>query len=594
MTPEFQLLILSVVLLLIVCYGSIQNEHSVDALGTGTIRVPLSWCAINGSQVTDPGIPTDAVLSSRHENVTENVYLAQGIGITFRSGINAAVHGSFNFPINNDPDITMGAVGNATKEDPFRTEMKAIINNCNSAWQQLIKSGNVGIVNGIPTINIKRFVHNNGTIDNDLIGVSVCKKSIAGTACNEPWNGYVFVIDNCYTAIGSTCGWNNDAVDQNLAHELGHALGLNHRNNISALMNWEQIENGPSGQVSNIAINMIEKTALRNNAQLVPNAEIDPNNKISKGKIVQSIRVDDIEENNNTLPYEDLSAVKVTMDKEKNIIYFDQELFGLIPGKTIQNNQSNLQYVILIDLDNNINTGGNETTLQNIGVPSTKFLGIDLVTLAQLNDTDIIGHGWIISKDDKEITTLTPSSINFELNTMFLESHSRNIKNESKVNDVPIFNTIRTILNNSDNFIEMNRPFNIHSIIYANETIIDEFDNDVTKNATTTLELNQPYFPQCYTETRVDKGKNTTVEVAGLLPNSNLHLLIGNKLVAKGITDNSGKSNIELTIPPNITSGLHLLSVGVDNTALTANCEINILTSTTTSKISFHDDIYNN
>ena len=87
-----------------------QNASPMDM---NTIRVPISWCAVSGSQAADsPNIPdpwggvdttTDDVLWRRHERATDNIYLPEGTGITFRSGINDAIHSSWNFPVINDP-----------------------------------------------------------------------------------------------------------------------------------------------------------------------------------------------------------------------------------------------------------------------------------------------------------------------------------------------------------------------------------------------------------------------------------------------------------------------------------------------------------
>ena len=117
-----------------------------------TIRVPLSWCVTNGSQTAvSPNIPdpwggvdttTDDVIWRRHERATDNIYLFQGTGITFRSGINDALHSSLNFPIIGDPRA-IGTLGNVTFEESGTSsrEYREMINDCFDKWQELIATG---------------------------------------------------------------------------------------------------------------------------------------------------------------------------------------------------------------------------------------------------------------------------------------------------------------------------------------------------------------------------------------------------------------------------------------------------------------------
>jgi len=568
--------------------GSIQMAESRGTwFGADTIHVPIAWCAVNGSQaVVSPNIPnpwggvdttTDEVLWRRHERVSDNIYINPA-GISFRSAINDALHTSLNFPIISDPDPTLGSIGNVTKEDFLRREFKQVINECDSEWENRSKSGTV---NGIPTINIRRFVHSDGIEDEDLIGTSLCKKDPSTGSCRVPYDGYAFVIDNFYTAYGASGGWNNDPFDQNLGHELGHALGLNHRDAPYALMNTSQQENGPGGTVNNIALDSAEIITARSNAVLVPGTEIDPNNNVFQGVVVRSIKVDNVEENETLLPYQDLSSVKVTFDKKQNITAIDQQLFGLIPKNILYNNESSTQYWTLIDLDNNTKTGGNQTILQDIGVPPTKFLGADLVLLGEVDENNnltksnnIRGSSWVFTQQGQNMTLLPSNMSRFNKETAILELHYRNKTTPlSEMDGLPIYDTISVKLNNSGNLVSINKPFSIQAIISYNGTIVDRL-NDQTEDEGSSLILTQPFFPQCFINETAERGKNATIYVSGLLPNSNVHALIGPRFIANGTTTDFGNIKIDFTVPNDTNDGLHLITVGVDNTALTADCEI--------------------
>ena len=155
----------------------------------------------------------------------------------------------------------------------------------------------------------------------------MCQKNQSSGLCGVPFDGYVFVIDNSYTAYGASGGWNNDPFDQSLAHELGHALGLNHRDEIGALMNTSQQENGPNGTVNNIWLNNAEISMARRNALEFQRIG---------ARIVQ---VDNIDENKTTLPYLNLSSIKLTFDTKNNITKIDQsspELSHLTSDKIIR------------------------------------------------------------------------------------------------------------------------------------------------------------------------------------------------------------------------------------------------------------------
>jgi hypothetical protein len=119
---KIKILILGSILLFLYDFGVVQTVSSAGTWnGQDTIRVPLSWCPVNGSPaVSSPNIPnpwggidttTDDVLWRRHERVTDNIYINQA-GITFRSAINDALHTSLNFDPINDPDPNLGTPGN--------------------------------------------------------------------------------------------------------------------------------------------------------------------------------------------------------------------------------------------------------------------------------------------------------------------------------------------------------------------------------------------------------------------------------------------------------------------------------------------------
>lgn len=563
----------------------IENANGVDNWnGEDTINVPISWCAISGSPAVDnPNIPTpwgdvdtntDDILERRYERATDNIYI-NDTGISFRSAINDATHTTLNFPITPDPNIMLGSPGNMTLGDFQRDEYRKMFNQCKDAWQNISQNGEV---NGIIAINVRLFIdHISGNVKNDIIGVGGCSISQSTGLCGFPYSGRLFVVDNYFTFPEIPSGmWNNDPLDQNLAHEIGHALGLTHRNGDDALMN-EQQQHNANGIVDNIKLNIEEINKVRNNAQLIPGVEFDPDNKITQGDVIQSNKVDDIQESTKLLPYEDLSSVIITLDKKQNILSFGQELFGLLPTIINNNTQNNIQYWTLVDTDNKKETGANNTILNSIGIPPTKFSGIELAILAEIdndnknnNNIAVKGMGWTI-KDQKDNFTILDKLdiVKFDIQTMAFETLYETI---------PVYNTINVILNNTDKFLQLNKPFSIQSIIYSNDNIVDTLI-DESDNENVTIELKQPLYPQCFINEKItDPGKNVTINTSGLSPNSNISAVLGPRLIANSTTDNLGNSTITFTIPHDMKTKLYPITVGVNNTTLTSDCEINIQT----------------
>jgi hypothetical protein len=351
----------------------------------------------------------------------------------------------------------------------------------------------------------------------------------------------------------------------------------------NALMNWRQVRNGPGGTVSNIQLNPQEVATVRDNVlpPRIPGVETDPEGRVLKGEVAESIRIDNIGENDSLLPYQDISYIRAILDTKNNVTYFIQNLFGYIPEAVKSNNQSNLQYWTLVDLDNDVTTGGNETILKNIGVPSTTFRGAELAFLAEpsinKNLTNTTGAVWKLSKDSPNIQALHPNMARVELRTALLEVHyaANTTQSFSEIDSRPVYDSITAIINSTGDSPELDKPFSIQAIVSSNGTILDTLYND-TEAQRSTLVLTNPLFPQCFVNEVAQTGNNATIQASGLLPNENLHALLGPRAVANGTTTAFGNSTIQFTVPDDASPGLHLITVGVDDTALTADCEIEI------------------
>ena len=426
---------------------------------------------------------------------------------------------------------------------------------CKNEWANLSVI-HPGVVSGIFAMNARLTVNDAGQIT-DTIGTGRCARN-ALNECN-PYDGHLYVIDNSFMLYGISSGlsspepWmNKDEYDQSVSHELGHTLNLDHRNgDILALMNTNQQHNGADGRVSNFKIYPTEITEMRQTAlDYIPGTYTDPGDKIIQGNAVQAIKVDKVKENKALKPYEDIALSSVTLDKKKNTVSFGQELYGLLPKKSILQDESMGEYWTLVDLDNNKNTGGSKNMLMNISAPLVNISGIDLAILEKVNNfnttnvNNIIGSAWIFK--DNSTLELSPNDVRFGLqsSTIHHGDHADGMKQVPE-NEIALYDTIYATLNNT-NLIKLDSPFSVQSFVISNGKIVDELD--YTQDEPKFLELSQPFFPVCHANQDTTVGENVTVNASGLLPKSNIHALLGHRLVANGTTDYFGNSTVKFII----------------------------------------------
>jgi len=565
----------------------ILNIASVSAIGKwngqNTYHVPMSWCAVKGSPVVDhPQVSgdntTNNILWRRHERPSDHIYINTS-GIMYRSAINNAFNGNiFSFPIINDTSTNQGHSGDVLNPFFDKTELNKLILECKEKYSQI---GRAGI--GITSININLFHDKNGNYI-PLLGYAGClNNNNTGEKCVG--QGAFAVVDNHYTFSGIPSDQRKlpgtsfsftpaDPFDQLVGHELGRTLGLNdlrNSNDTSMLMYYEQRDNNNDGLVDNIALNNTEISILRDHVLKVNGLEIEPAGNIINGSIVQAVKIDKIEENKNISSYNDLSSLSVSIDKSKNRISFDQQLFGLIPK-----NATNLQYWTLVNVDNNRNTGANPILLGSIGVPHvTKFNGVDLVIKAEVNNHNVLSSAWQFKNG--HFIKIPNGIVQSDLLTFVMYPYylTKNVPSSFTMG-IPFYNVVRTTLSN---IFEMglNQPIDIQTIsTNGTSNTVDKLDDSLAEEGIKFV-LQDPSFPHCFPKNDIKAGDTVKIDIDKLIPNSKIHGLFGPMLVFNGETNSTGSANIDFPIPNNATNGLHLVTIGVDNTALTADCEVNVI-----------------
>ena len=547
--------------------------------GQDLLHVPVSWCIVQGSPAeTNPNVAgdttTDALIWRRHERPTDNIYVNQA-GISFRSAIND-VWGTLSFPIIPDPDTTFGVPGDMRGEDvnAFGAEFNQMQNDCDVAWANL---GRAGI--GITAVNAGLF-HNGAGNYVGVIGWGGCVRDVMNPAnCATPYDGVVTVIDNHYlfpTVPDRTFpdGSGNafvltDPFDALTGHEFGHALSLNHRNSLTALMNPGIADNNADGQADNIGLNNAEVTALRNNALLVNGLEIDPPNVFLPGSVVAA-NLPDPQRNTAIPAYLDLSALRVTLDTQADTFSLGQRLFGLLPENASQ------RHWFLIDNDGPAR-GATAEQLRQLGVPETDFVGADVVIRADVRGARVTGgEGWQIVEGRP--TVVTPN-LQFRLLALVMQPHFASLRRPGLTiedRDLPVHHIVSVSLPRQLAGVSRGQTFNVDVLVEnADARAVDRLDAKETSRGTA-VNLDFPSFPHCFPQGKTQPGGTVKVDFDGLTPNRGYHALLGARMAGRGVADLNGGGSVDLEIPKDTAPGLHLVTLGTDLTALTADCTVTV------------------
>jgi hypothetical protein len=576
------------------------------AAGTGqggrdVLHVPLSWCAVQGSpaasapNITPEGsatadTSTDAILWRRHERPTDNIYIPQA-DITFRSAINDA-WGTLNFPIIADPDTNAAQQGDVRGEDNTvlgtGSEFETVINDCNTAWANL---GRGGI--GITAVNVNLFHDGNanycsqdagGNWTCTPIGWGGCARPVGSNVCSAPFTARIMVADNNYlyptvpdrtfppspaNPAGDLAYLWTDPLDQLTGHELGHALGLDHRNANDALMRPGQNDNNGDNRTDNIALNGTEVTSLRSSALNVPGLETDPPGIIEPGRFVSTMIMDESVERDLEAPI-DLGSVDLAIDKLTARAYLQMNVRGVFPR------EGKLRGEYWLGLDTFESKPVDIEQLKKIGAPFDDFDGVDALLSFHFANNELRGEIWIVRDG---VLVQDPIRIRFERRQLIMHPHytpPRIPKGKwimpEKTGEIAIHDIMTAILPAPAIALQYGKPFELRAASLQGRRIVDTIDSRKIPKANKILE--NPSFPHCFVQEAADPGGKALTLVEGLRSSQPFHGLVGPVEVYHGTTETDGTSKFELPIPKNARPGLHLVTIGTDGTALTADCVV--------------------
>jgi hypothetical protein len=147
--------------------------------------------------------------------------------------------------------------------------------------------------------------------------------------------------------------------------------------------------------------------------------------------------------------------------------------------------------------------------------------------------------------------------------------------NSSRIK-IPLYNIISTTINNEFAKINLDNPFKLQAIAVGSPLMIDKL-GDAVEERGAVFTPKYPLFAHCFPQSDARAGDTIKIELESLLPNSKIHGLLGPRPVFNGTTNSNGGGIIDFPIPNDVNKGLHLVTVGLDNTAFTADCVVNVV-----------------
>ncbi len=570
-----------------------------------TYSVPIRWCVVandaNGNGRVDPGeqgapaftnpgnvfeFDFDNVLWRRHERPSDSVYIPEA-QITFRSGIyNIVEDPILRFPIIPDPDTTSGLYGDIVASTGFGSspEWNAAHNACVQAWRDQHGVEDIGVV----VINANHFRDPSGDSQPGIAAVG-------GRRILLRDNAYLFPGSPLYNSAMFPVA---DHVDKHFGHEMGHALaGLRHTCNNQNLMSNRRLDPSGDALVDNIHLSTSiaqvidsgtdgrdcgagndqvinpgadDVTAVVNQIQLLRDAArttagckiAGTNTDCTMRSDVHTDRLREV-----TVAFTDLSMVTAT-DLSETIKLFHEPM-GPLDGANFKPGDY-FDYFTFIDQDQNDGTGGKA---EDLGV-SVQFQGAEFATRVRVSFVNqrflfrptvwrFTGGTFVMVRDERIKAYAFPLTAVSERGTTHLTDQITIEMPDS------VFGTAVT---------DFRLQAAVVSYSEGNTAVLDILDEGV-QHPGKLYRWRLPTFPVCSVVPRVaPRGGTIVVQSEGLLPNRPVHLIFGDRHIANGNAGADGSASISTAIPADARGGEHLITVGTDGTALTADCTTTVIT----------------
>jgi len=307
------------------------------------------------------------------------------------------------------------------------------------------------------------------------------------------------------------------------------------------------------------------KDAANPNTGNWPGAYWDPPGVIIPGDIQSFVTTDGLDDVPASEGFIDISALFV--EETAGAARFRFRLVDPIDSGTIT---GTLSYWVLADLDNDpADTGVGDLPA---GVPSTAFTGSDLVARIQVAPGASGPSATLWSWDGTAFMDVTDE--------FTVAALRRDVEGETgdllfQYAEIAFPKGLRGPVADT---------FRVHALSHNAATgsvDILERGGDITgdgvRDEGRPVSLLTVDFPVCgVTPATAAPGDSVSVAISGLQPNKEFHAMLGVEEVAVSTTDGAGDATATFSIPVDAAQGLRLVTVGNTDTALTADCFVEV------------------
>lgn len=280
-------------------------------------------------------------------------------------------------------------------------------------------------------------------------------------------------------------------------------------------------------------------------------------------------RVDPIGEVQESFGYIDISDYGVTVENSRM-----NTSFVLNTRRPLARNNLKTEYQFMLDIDNNPQTGGTPSKIKNQEF-KTDFTGAEYAVVALFAGRKLESlkfYRYIAQLDDFEQVRLSKIRATMEPVLMTPDFPFGKISQDPDTpnifsRDIPVSEIVSVTVPLAILRMPTDNDFRV-------EYIAEDLESKKTDKAGTIgMSFELPSFPDCYTQPGVSKtGDSVKVFASGLLPDNDVHLLLGDEELGLGKTNSDGKVELRLPIPSDATLGNRLVTVG--SLAVSADCNV--------------------